>query len=342
MKISRNYGRILGLAAISTLAAFSQAEPIKVRVNGQLVEFSGAQPHMMGDQVIVPIRSVIEAAGGSVDWNPTDKTVTAQKGTVQLEIQVTSEVAKVNGSERIIGGPIHIMDGWTMVPARFIADSLGASIEFDGYNEEVALLTSDTEPTMNPSSTEVTPVPETSTTPPPPDMSIQPVGSALKVKLDKELSSSTSYVGELFTATVDTNGNSDYFGLPDGTMVRGHVTFVQPMRDGMPGILGITFDELILNDGRTRSISATPIDVYSDIETGEDGRWMTTPNGQSKSDLKYIGVDSSSGTLVPLVTDSTSVSIEEIDQAMPNRGEPYEVVLTEGTLLGVRIDRDGG
>jgi len=339
-KISEITGRVIGLAAISAFAAISQAEPITVRVNGQVVQFQGAQPHMMGDQVIVPIRSVIEAAGGTVDWNSVDKTVSVQKGTTQLELQVTSGQAKVNGSERTIGGPVHLMNGWTMVPARFIAETLGATIDFDGNTEEVAIITSDSTAMMYPSSTDITPTPEAINTPPSPDMSLPPTGSALKVKLDKEISSSTSYVGELFTATIDTVGSTDYSGIPDGSIIRGHVTFVQPMRDGVPGVLGITFDELVLNDGQTREISASPIDVDSDIRLGDDGRWVATQAGQSKHDLKFIGDGSATtGVLTSLVTDSsTTVSVEEINQAMPDRGEPSDVLLSEGTPLAVRFD----
>jgi len=352
-KFSQNYRRALGLAAVTAFAAVVQADPITVKVNGQPVVFTGAQPHMMGGQVFVPIRSVIEASGGTVDWNPVDKLVTAQKGTTKMEIQLPSGDAKVNGIDKTVDGPIHVMNGWTMVPARFIADSISATIDFDGSNDVLSLVTSDTTATTYPSSTEVTPTPDTvtstpdtsntppdaATTPPSPDMAIPPVGSALKATLDKEISSSSSYEGEPISATLDTNGNADYFGLPDGTRATGHVTFVQPMRDGMPGILGISFDELVLNDGRTISINGTPIDAYTDIVTGEDGRWTANSSALSKTDLKFVGNGTTSGDLVSLVTDGSTATNEEIDRALPTRSEPSDVVIAEGTQLGIRIDR---
>jgi len=339
-------GRALGIAAIAALAALSNADPISVRVNGQMVQFDGTTPHMMGGQVIVPIRNIVEAAGGTVDWNPADKTVTAQEAGIKIEVQVQSQTVKVNDAERSANGPIHIENGWTMVPARLLADCLGATVEYDDQTSVLSLITngttSEVTPStsdLTPSTTNVTPVPEATNTPPPPDMTYQPVGSALKAKLDTQLSSSSSYVGQAFTATIDTGGSSDYNGLPDGTTVKGHVTFVQAMQDGIPGVLGITFDQINLTDGRTQSISASPIDADADIQTGDDGRWIATPDGKLRSDLMFVGNGTTSGVLVSLQPDGSSVTQEQINMALPDRGEPTEVVLDSGTLLGIRVDR---
>ncbi|MBS1700101.1 MAG: copper amine oxidase N-terminal domain-containing protein [Armatimonadetes bacterium] len=328
-------GRILGLAAISAFAAISQADPITIRIDGQLVQFTDAKPHMMGDQIMVPIRDVIEQAGGDVGWNSVDKTVTAQKGDTNLEIQVPTEEATVNGMEESIDGPVHIQDGRTMVPIRFLADSLGADIQYDGDLNVVNVLMTDSTPTVSTSTND-------NPTPPSPEMMWeQPTGSAIKAELDDQLSSLNSYVGQPFTATVITDGTSDFYGFSDGATLRGHVSFVQPMRDGVPGILGITYDELVLKDGRKIAISATPIDADADITTGEDGRWAATSSALTKQDMKYVGVNySDSGMLVPLVSHGNSVSMDDVDQAVPDRGLPNEVTLNTGTLLGVRFDRD--
>jgi len=309
-----------------------------VTVNGQPIQFDGAQPHTMDGQVMVPIRRVFEGAGGVVTWDHITKTVIATKGDREMRLNVNAKTATINGEDVSLDGDVHIMEGTTMVPIRFLGDALQAQVQWDEINSQVNFTTPDAVTTYG-ETNEITPTPETVTTLPSPDMAMPPVGSALKVTLDKELNTNSSYVGEPISATLDTNGNSDYFGLPDGTSVRGHVTFVQPMSNGLPGVLGIAFDELVLNDGRTLSISASPIDADADIETGDDGRWMATSTAKWKSDLKFIGVNSStSGVLVPLAANTTTVSVEEIDQAIPNWTDPTDVVITEGTLLGVRID----
>jgi len=350
MKIlTRNSGIILGLAAITAFAATSQAQqPISVTLNGQAIQFDNAQPHRMGDTVCVPLRKVIESAGGSVEWNSYDKTVTAQKGDTQIEVNTADGTAKVNGVDTPTNGPIHIEDGTTMVPVRFLADTLGASIQWDDVYSQVTLNTnSPTAFKTFPSTTDVTPVPsvanpDTTTTVPdlPPIISTQPLGSVIQVKLDDDLSSNTSMKGDPFTATIDTNGNADYFGLPDGTKIKGHVSFVQPMHDGMPGVIGLSYDGLILNDGRRLSIWASPIGLDSDVMRDDSGRWVVTSSGDTKDNLKFIGSGSTSGVLVPFLTTATTVTSEEIDAALPNKGEPNDVMLSQGTVLGVRIDKE--
>ena len=57
--------------------------------------------------------------------------------------------------------------------------------------------------------------------------SAHPAGSVLKVKLDFQLQSNRAKIGEAFTATIDTEKSNDYFGLPAGTKVEGHVSAVQ-------------------------------------------------------------------------------------------------------------------
>jgi len=351
MKIlTRSSGIILGLAAITAFAATSQGQqPISVIYNGQAVQFDHAQPHRMGDVVCVPLRKVIESAGGTVEWNSYDKSVTVQKGDTHIEISTTDGTAKVNGVDTPTNGPVHIEDGTTMVPVRFLADTLGASIQWDDVYSQVNLSSNDAAALKTyPSTTDITPVPSTATTTDtttsvtdlPPVISTQPMGSVLQVKLDDNLSSETSMKGDPFTATIDTNGNADYFGLPDGTKIKGHVSFVQPMHDGMPGVIGLSYDGLILNDGRRLSVWASPIGLDSDVMKDDSGRWTVTASGNTKDNLKFIGSGSSMGTLVPLLTTATTVTTEEIDAALPNRGEPNDVVLSQGTTLGVRIDKE--
>ncbi len=345
-------GRILGLAAISAFAAFSQAQPITVHVNGQQVQFDSAEPHMMGDKVMIPIRKVIEQAGGTVDWRSTDKTVVCQLGTTNIEVTVPTATARVNGTETALDGPVHIEDGTTIVPARFLADSIGATVEYD--NNDLVLMTN--EPTMYPSTTDITPTPQTaipdnttnnnlnkgdsSTITTPTTNLMLPEGSALRARLDQELNSKDAYVGQTFTATLDTSGQSDYFGIPQGAKVEGHVTFVQPMRDGVPGIIGIAFDDVLLDNGRMMNISASSINADTDIDTADSGRLTTNELGRSRSDLKFVGFDSNTGVLVPLTTTDAVVTIDQLQNAWPSQGEPHDVDLTSGTLIGLRIDRN--
>jgi hypothetical protein len=300
-------------------------------INGEMVQFGGAKPHMMGDRVIVPLRAVYETMGANVEWAAQDRTVTVQQGPTLVELQLRNDLARINGNSITVDGPTHIMKGAAMVPVRFISDSIGASVNWDEDSSTVNIVTGG--PSV---STNTEPITVPAIEPAPPIMSIQPLNSVLRVSLDEELSSETATLGEPFTATIDTNGNSDFFGLPQGTKVKGHVNFVQPTQNGVPGVLGLSFDGLIMNDGRRIGIWASLIDIDKNTIRNDDGRITVNSDGLAADDLKFVGTGAGAGELTTVVTKDNVI----VGDALASREDAANVVLSSGMVLGVRIDRE--
>ena len=181
-----------------------------------------------------------------------------------------------------------------------------------------------------------------------PIMSIQPRGSVLPVKLDTSLSSDNSQVGDRFTATIDTNGGADYFGLPQGTKVQGHVNFAQAKRNDTPGVIGLAFDSLLLTNGKKVPITASLIGLDKDSVRNENGRIYVNQNSQKKQDdLKYVGTGAGAGALIALVTKGNLITDSIIGgalgylyQTLGNKPRASNVSLDRGTPLGVRFDQE--
>ena len=198
--------------ALTALAALSQARTIYVNVDGQNVRFEGTQPQMMGDHIMVPLRGIFEKMGANVDWNSQDQMVMANRGNTRVELRINNNEAYVNGKAVPVQYPAQVVNGSTMVPIRFISESLGAYVDWDETRSTVNISTNGISNGNgnnsgnnngniggnNNNDNNRTSV-----------ISVQPVGSVIPVKLDSSLSSDQSQVGDKFTATIDTNGSSD-------------------------------------------------------------------------------------------------------------------------------------
>ena len=124
--------RILTYAiAASALAAASMAsaqENIRATVDGNLVVFNDVQPIMINSRVMVPVRGVFEYMNADVKWDAINQCVVAKRGEDNIVIPVNSRTAKVNGSDVTLENPAIILRGRTLVPLRFLSESMHAKV----------------------------------------------------------------------------------------------------------------------------------------------------------------------------------------------------------------------
>lgn len=132
---------ILGLLLLLT-TAFAGAQII-VKVDGKEVKFPNAKPMALAGRTMVPLRGVFEAIGAYVEWNPELRSVTARKLNEEVILRIGEKIAKKNNAEIQIDAPPRIISGTTMVPLRFIAESLGAKVSYDRANNIVDISTGD-------------------------------------------------------------------------------------------------------------------------------------------------------------------------------------------------------
>jgi hypothetical protein len=108
----------------------AKAQNITVDVNNQPVVFSGTSPMQQKGAVLVPLRGVFEALGAQVNYNPASKTIVAQKGSTTVELTVGSATATVDGQSQPLSQPAESIGGSTLVPLRFVAEALGAYVQW--------------------------------------------------------------------------------------------------------------------------------------------------------------------------------------------------------------------
>jgi hypothetical protein len=136
---------LMVLSFCTAASAFApQPEPpkeIKVLVDDTPLVMDVA-PIIRDGRTLVPMRAIFESQGASVRWDPAEQSALAQKGSIVIQLWIGSDQALVNGLPVKLDVPPIIFEGRTMGPARFISESLGASVEWDPEEQTVLIKTS--------------------------------------------------------------------------------------------------------------------------------------------------------------------------------------------------------
>ncbi len=103
--------------------------PIRVYVDGQLVNFD-VPPNVIQGRVLVPLRGVFERLGATVDYDGKTQHIVAVRGEQMVELTLGSRQARVNEKSMLLDVPAFTIGDRTMVPLRFISESLGASVQW--------------------------------------------------------------------------------------------------------------------------------------------------------------------------------------------------------------------
>lgn len=99
------------------------------QVNGEDVTLDVAAK-IINDRTMIPIRFVAEELGFAVDWDGDSRTVyLGENKEVVLPIGATA--ATVNGVSVALDSPAIIENGRTLVPLRFVSESLGATVDWN-------------------------------------------------------------------------------------------------------------------------------------------------------------------------------------------------------------------
>lgn len=114
-------------------------EGIKVMLNGKMLEFED-DPVIENDTTMVPLRTIFEALGMTVDWDENTGKITAYKDDITITLTVGSASADKNGEIiNLSVAPYITGDGVTLVPVRFISESCGLDVTWDENTGTVSI-----------------------------------------------------------------------------------------------------------------------------------------------------------------------------------------------------------
>lgn len=127
-----------GVALAFALSVFAAqpvfAASVSIQVNGQGVTFD-QPPIERAGRVFVPLRGVFERLGASVVY--ANGEINAQGNSRNVQLHIGSRQAIVNGQAQYIDVAPFLVGARTLVPLRFVAQALGAVVNYNGSNRTV-------------------------------------------------------------------------------------------------------------------------------------------------------------------------------------------------------------
>ena len=149
MKIKKIVVALIATLTILLVNTTTFAGNVYVQLNGELIDFTDANGNRVDAQIVnsrtmVPLRKIFELLGATVDWDNETRTAFAVKGDTSIKLQIDNPIAEVtedgvNRKIQLDSKPILINDR-TMVPLRFISESLGKQVAWDKVEQTAIII----------------------------------------------------------------------------------------------------------------------------------------------------------------------------------------------------------
>lgn len=106
---------------------------------GQDVTYDAA-PQIINSRTMLPARFVAEALGADVQWDQAEQKVTITREDIEIVLYVDSDTAYINGEATKLDSPAVVIGGRTYTPVRFVAEALGAKVDWFGTQSRVRII----------------------------------------------------------------------------------------------------------------------------------------------------------------------------------------------------------
>lgn len=111
---------------------------VNYTVNGQAKKMD-AKPFISNSRTLVPLRFIIEAIGGDVQWDGDSRVVTVNSKGKNIILPIDSKKITVDGKEIAIDQAAIIKGDRTYVPIRFVAENLGMNVNYINESREIEI-----------------------------------------------------------------------------------------------------------------------------------------------------------------------------------------------------------
>lgn len=128
---------LLTLAAVSSISTVS-ANDIKVLIDGKNIEFD-VPPMIIENRTMVPLRKIFEEFGAIVEYEPTERMITAIKDETEIVLFVDRNDMYVDQQEITLDVPAVIVESRTLVPVRAISEAFACDVKWQGETSSVVI-----------------------------------------------------------------------------------------------------------------------------------------------------------------------------------------------------------
>lgn len=136
--IAWNGERYVMVGRSGTMATSIPMDIVKVKVKDIPIIFDVA-PKIINGRTMIPARAVLEKLGATLSWDAKTETIKVAKDGVDISLTIGKQIAIVNGKQVKLDSPATVIDGRTLLPVRFVAESLGANVIWDQNTQTVLI-----------------------------------------------------------------------------------------------------------------------------------------------------------------------------------------------------------
>ncbi len=116
-----------------------------LKVNGEKLNCE-VPPIVFNDYSVVPARDVFEKLGATVNWSAENQKVTVDYVDTKIELFINNKTATKNGKKELMPIAPKLINGKTMIPARYVGETLGFDVKFDSNTDTISI---DAKPTYS-------------------------------------------------------------------------------------------------------------------------------------------------------------------------------------------------
>ncbi len=110
----------------------------EMEVNGEMIKLD-TPATILRDRTMIPFRAVADSFSATTEWVSETRTVVFIYGKTRVLMPIGSPIVTIDGKESAIDPPATIINGRTMVPLRFVAETFDASVQYDA-NEKLVMI----------------------------------------------------------------------------------------------------------------------------------------------------------------------------------------------------------
>ncbi|MCD8159433.1 MAG: copper amine oxidase N-terminal domain-containing protein [Clostridiales bacterium] len=121
-----------------------QAEAVYITINSEPLKSYSIIPVVMNSRVLVCARDVFTELGCEISWDDGSRQLCVTKGSDTIIIPVDTKTIYKNGTAVTVDAASKIINSYTMVPVRVVAEGLGCEVSFDN-DERIVYINSPAE-----------------------------------------------------------------------------------------------------------------------------------------------------------------------------------------------------
>ena len=136
--------------SLSVSAADDADVVVSLQINNPMMEVNGIEteidvgrgtkPIVIDGRTLVPIRAIIEAFDGIVDWDGATQTVKLTMANDVIILVINNKTAYQNNTAHTLDVAPIVINGRTMLPIRFIAENFNLGVAWEGDTKTVTII----------------------------------------------------------------------------------------------------------------------------------------------------------------------------------------------------------